>query len=54
MAKIPNEDTEPRVQQLFVGSYLERDMGSQGPANAGLCVYYNYFNYENLVKRKLV
>ena len=39
MAQIPIEDTEPRVQQLFDGSYLERDMESQDSAGAGLCVY---------------
>ena len=39
MAIRPNEDTEPRVQQLFVGLYLERDIGSQDLAGAGLCVF---------------
>ncbi|MBU3924837.1 hypothetical protein KJ854_02785 [Patescibacteria group bacterium] len=34
----PDEDTEPRVQQLFIGSYSERNMRPQGPAGAGLCV----------------
>lgn len=34
----PNEDTEPRVQRLFVGSYRETGMGPQGLAGAGFCV----------------
>lgn len=34
----PNEDTEPHVQRLFVGSYRETGMGSQDPAGVGLCV----------------
>ena len=34
----PNEDTEPRVQQLFVGSYRETGMGPQGLAGAGFSV----------------
>lgn len=38
MAQSPDEDTEPRVQQLFIGPYQETDMGSQDLANAGLCV----------------
>ena len=39
----PNEDTKPRVQRLFVGSYSERDMWSQDLASAGFCGY-NSFN----------
>lgn len=38
MAIRPNHDTEPRVQQLVIGLYLERDIGLKGLANAGLCV----------------
>lgn len=38
MAQKPNKDTEPRVQQLFVGSYRETDMGSQDLASAGFSV----------------
>ena len=38
MAKRPNEDTEPRVQQLFVGLYIERYIGSQDLAGPGFCV----------------
>src|SRR3990167_7530719 len=41
MAQRPNEDTEPRVQQLFVGLYPERGIGPKGLANAGLCVIRN-------------
>ncbi len=37
-SKTPNEDTEPRVQQLFVGSYRETGMWSQDLAGAGFCV----------------
>lgn len=40
MVENPNEDTEPRVQQLFVGSYRETGMGPQGLAGAGFCVVY--------------
>jgi|GEM_PF-1483198 hypothetical protein len=40
MVENPNEDTEPRVQRLFVGSYLERGMWPQGLAGAGLSVFY--------------
>ena len=36
--KRPMEDTEPRVQRLFHGLYLERDIGLQSLASAGLCV----------------
>ena len=36
MVRKPNEDTEPRVQRLFVGSCSERGMGPQGSAGAGL------------------
>lgn len=32
-------DTEPRVQQLSHGPYLERGVGSQDLASAGLCVF---------------
>ncbi len=32
------EDTEPRVQRLFQGSYRETGMGPQGLAGAGFCV----------------
>lgn len=35
----PNQDTEPRVQRLLVGSYRETDMEPQGSAGAGLCVF---------------
>jgi len=35
--KNPDEDTEPRVQRLFIGSYLERDIWPQGLADAGFC-----------------
>ena len=38
MAQRPDEDTEPRVQQLFIGPYRETGMGSQDLAGAGLCV----------------
>ena len=38
MVRNPNEDTEPRVQQLFVGSYRETGMGPQGLAGAGFSV----------------
>lgn len=38
MAKSPNDDTEPRVQQLVIGLCSERDIGPQGLAGAGLCV----------------
>ena len=38
MAQSPDEDTEPLVQQLFIGPYRETDMGSQGLASGGLCV----------------
>jgi hypothetical protein len=34
------EETEPRVQQLFHGLYLERGIGSQDLANAGFCVLF--------------
>lgn len=36
--KKPKEDTEPRVQRLFFGSYSERNMGLQNLASAGFCV----------------
>lgn len=36
--KRPNDDTEPRVQQLVIGLYPERVIGSQDLAGAGLCV----------------
>lgn len=39
MVENPNEDTEPRVQRLFVGSYRETGMGPQGSAGAGFNVY---------------
>ncbi|MBI3046426.1 MAG: hypothetical protein HYY86_02745 [Candidatus Harrisonbacteria bacterium] len=39
MAKRPDEDTEPRVQQLFIGPYWETDMGSQDLAGAGFSIY---------------
>ncbi len=35
----PNEDTEPRVQPLFVGLCRETGIGPQGPAGAGLSVF---------------
>jgi len=38
MAQKPDEDTEPRVQQLFVEPYRETGMGPQGLSGAGLCV----------------
>jgi hypothetical protein len=38
MARSPNEDVEPRVQQLFVGLCLERDIWSKDLASAGLFV----------------
>src|SRR3989344_6159116 len=39
MVRKPNEDTDPRVQRLFVGSYPERGMEPQGSAGAGLNVF---------------
>lgn len=39
IAKRPDEDTEPRVQQLFIGPYRETGMGSQDLASAGLSVF---------------
>ena len=44
MAKSPDEDTEPLVQQLFIGPYIERCMGSQDLASGGLCVL-NFMNH---------
>lgn len=46
MVKRPNEDTEPRVQRLFVGLYLETDIGSQDLAGVGFCVYTHASNYQ--------
>ena len=39
MAGNPNDDTEPHVQQLVIGSYRETGMGPQGLAGVGFCVY---------------
>lgn len=46
MVSKPNEDTEPRVQRLFVGSYPERGMEPQGSAGAGLSVVRPHQPYE--------
>ena len=35
----PMTNTEPRVQQLVIGLYFERDIGSQDLASAGLSVF---------------
>ena len=40
--KKPNNDTEPRVQRLVVGSYTERCMGLKSPAGAGLCAIHGF------------
>jgi len=42
MAKNLLEGTEPRVQLFFQESYPERGMGSQSPADTGLCVLKKY------------
>ncbi len=42
MVEKPMEDTEPRVQRLFHGSYRETGMGPQGLAGAGLSVYMGF------------
>lgn len=52
MARNPLEGTEPRVRQLFQGSYPERDMWPQGLASAGLCVNKN--NKKNMKKEILI
>jgi len=39
MVENPNEDTEPHVQRLFVGSYRETGMGTQVLASVGLSVF---------------
>ncbi len=41
MAQSPNDDTEPRVQQLVIGLYIERCIGSQDLAGTGLSVLYD-------------
>jgi len=38
MAGKPDEDTEPRVQRLFIGSYSERNMWPQGQLARGFVV----------------
>ncbi len=37
MAEKPDEDTEPHVQRLFIGSYRETGMEPQGLAGVGFC-----------------
>jgi len=49
MAQRPDEDTEPRVQQLFIGLYRETDIGAQVLANAGLCVLKNMNFFYKLI-----
>ena len=39
MVENPDEDTEPHVQRLFIGSYRETGMWSQDLASVGFCVY---------------
>lgn len=46
MVEKPNEDTEPHVQQLFVGSYRETGMGPQGLAGVWFCVYLHASYYQ--------
>lgn len=58
MVANPNEDTDPRVSVLFVGSYLETGMGPQGPAGVGFSVarashYQLAFYFMNKFKRGL-
>jgi hypothetical protein len=43
MVEKPNEDTEPRVQQLFVGSYLETDMGRKTSWRGVQCFRASYY-----------
>ena len=38
MVENPDEDTEPHVQRLFIGSYRETGMWLQGLASVGFCV----------------
>lgn len=49
----PNDDTEPRVQQLVIGLYAERCIGSQDLADAGFCVlkikFMNELNKNNFL-----
>jgi integrase len=47
--KRPNHDTEPRVQQLVIGLYLERDIGSQDLAGAGFCVSRGRYNIQSVI-----
>ena len=37
MVENPDEDTEPHVQRLFIGSYRETGMEPQGLAGVGFC-----------------